>query len=152
MSGITTRSVPGVAQAFPDIPVIAADGMSSQLSEHLVGGSASVVFFMRSHDCPVCRAHLRTLQRMEDAGELRGARVIIIAPGVAGAAATVQRFTAFEVLASGEGHRMVGLGRFLALQHSGTFVLDAAGRVLTRRTSALPTSSFSAAEIRAALG
>lgn len=152
MSGTTLRSVPDVGQAFPDIPVIAADGTTSRLAEHLAEGSASVVFFMRSSDCPVCRGHLRTLRRMEDAGELRGAHVVVIVPGGADRAAAVQKATTFEVLASGDGHQAVGLGRFLALQHSGTFVLDAGRRVLTRRTSALPTSSFSAAEIRAALG
>jgi hypothetical protein len=55
------------------------------------------------------------------------------------------------VAASGEHHADLGLGRFLMLQHSGTFVTDADGRVVDAVTSALPTASFSASKVRAAL-
>lgn len=39
----------------------------------------------------------------------------------------------------------------MTLQHSGTFVLDASGRVLAQRTATLPTASFARQEVLAAL-
>jgi peroxiredoxin len=116
-----------------------------------VGEHGAVVFFMRTSTCPVCHAHVRELQRMSDAGLLRGARGIVVTPGGPAEAAAVARRTTLSVFASGDRHRDVGLGRFLTMQHSGTFVVDATGHVLARRTSALPTASFSRREILSAL-
>ncbi len=148
MSG--TITVPALGATLPNIPLLDASGGASHVLDGLGAGGA-VVFFMRSSTCPVCRAHVRELQRMSDAGLLRGARAIVITPGGADEAAAVARRTTLRVFASGEHHRDVGLGRFLALQHSGTFVVDASGRVLAQRASALPTSSFSRREILSAL-
>jgi hypothetical protein len=89
---------------------------------------------------------------MSAAGELRDARAIVITPGGVDEATAVARRTSLEVFGSGDHHRDIGLGRFLTLQHSGTFVLDEAGRVLARRTNALPNASFSKREIIEALG
>lgn len=148
MSG--TITLPALGDTLPDIPLIDAAGGSSRMIDAL-GEHGAVVFFMRASTCPVCRAHVRELQRMSDTGLLRGARAIVITPGGATEAAAVARRTMLPVFASGEHHRDVGLGRFLALQHSGTFVVDADGRVLAQRASALPTASFSRREILDAL-
>ncbi|MFC9559368.1 redoxin domain-containing protein [Agromyces sp. NPDC056965] len=145
-----TIAVPALGDALPNIPVVDAAGAASRVMDDL-GARGAVVFFMRSSTCPVCRAHVRELQRMSDAGLLRGARGIVITPGSAAEAAEVARRTTLDVFASGEHHRDVGLGRFLSLQHSGTFVVDGSGRVLAQRTSALPTASFSRREILSAL-
>jgi hypothetical protein len=56
-----------------------------------------------------------------------------------------------EVYASGTEHGSIGLGRFLGLQHSGTFILAADGRILAVRTSVLPTGAFSRDEAISAL-
>ena len=148
MSG--TITLPALGDTLPNIPLVDGSGGSSRVMDG-IGEHGAVVFFMRSSTCPVCRAHVRELQRMSDTGLLRGARGIVITPGGADEAAAVARRTTLRVFASGEHHRDVGLGRFLALQHSGTFVVDASGQVLARRTSALPTSSFSRREILSAL-
>ncbi|MFB6610719.1 redoxin domain-containing protein [Agromyces sp. NPDC056379] len=145
-----TITVPALGDTLPDIPLVDGTGASSRVLDGL-GARGAVVFFMRSSTCPVCRAHVRELQRMSDAGLLRGARGIVITPGGAAEAAAVARRTTLGVFASGEHHRDVGLGRFLTLQHSGTFVVDGTGRVLAQRTSALPTASFSRREILSAL-
>ena len=148
MSGAIT--VPALGDTLPNIPLIDGSGTSSRMMDELGAGGA-VVFFMRTSTCPICRAHVRELQRMSDAGMLRGARAVVVAPGGADEAAVVARHTTLRVFASGEHHRDVGLGRFLTLQHSGTFVVDAAGRVFAQRASALPTASFSRREILSAL-
>jgi hypothetical protein len=103
----------------------------------------------------VCLAHTRALGQMIDSGALDGVAVLVIAPGDARAARTARArisSPSIEVRASGEHHSDVGLGKFLGLQHSGTFVLDASGLVLSAQTSALPTASFSRAKVLAALG
>ena len=121
------------------------------MAELTTGSGGAVIFFMRSSTCPVCLAHVRALQKMSDAGQLHGARGIVVTPGGVDEATAVARRTTLSVFGSGDHHRNIGLGRFLTLQHSGTFVVDGAGRVLTRRTSALPTASFSKREITEAL-
>lgn len=151
MSDTAALAVPALGEEFPDVPVVLSDASRTALSARLPVGRPAVVFFMRSPDCPVCRSHIRALQRMADAGELSDAAVVIVVPGGAAEAALVQDRTRLPVVASGEAHRAAGLGRFLLLQHSGTFVLDPDRRILARRTSALPTSSFSRAEVIAAL-
>jgi len=149
-----TIAVPGVGTPLTDIPLLNAAGATSRLSDEIAGAPA-VVFFMRAADCAVCAGHARALARMAEAGELRGARAIVIAPGDASEA---QRASdrigspALTVRASGDHHADLGLDRFLMLQHSGTFVTDPRGTILSATTSALPTASFSAAKVRAALG
>jgi peroxiredoxin len=138
---------------MPDVALTATDGSASTLLDE-VAGSPALVFFMRSSTCPVCLAHSRAIVGMLEAGELPDHRFVLIAPGGAAEAAQVEKSVASPpavVRASGEGHRDVGLGRFLMLQHSGSFLLDADGRVRYSRTGTLPTQSFSADEIRAAL-
>jgi hypothetical protein len=48
-------------------------------------------------------------------------------------------------------HASAGLDRTLLLQHSGTFLVDDEGIVRYEKTAALPTGSFSAKDLRAAL-
>lgn len=145
-------AVPATGDTFPDLPVVDASGQSSRLAERARAPEGAVVFFMRSSRCPVCLAHVRTLQKMSESGELRGARAIVVTPGGGAQVSAVKRSTALDVFGSGDRHRDVGLRQFLTLQHSGTFVLDSAGAVLASRASALPVSSFSKREIRETLG
>jgi peroxiredoxin len=148
-----TIAPPAVGMAITDIPLIDAHGASSRLVQETLGRPA-VVFFMRAADCPVCLGHVRVLGRMLAAGDLGDARVVVVAPGDASDAATARRRIAdasLEVRASGTHHADLGLGRFLTLQHSGTFVLDAEGLVRSAVTSALPTASFSKSKVLAAL-
>lgn len=147
---MTAPSVPRPGTTFPELSLLDPDGEPHRLAD-LAAGRAAVVFFMRSPSCPVCRVHLRELERLVERGDLGDARPIVVTPGGADDAAAVARRTALPVHASGAQHAAVGLGRFLFLQHSGTFVLDSEGRVVAARASALPTASFSAREVVAAL-
>ncbi|GAA1769544.1 peroxiredoxin family protein [Agromyces humatus] len=147
---MTDIAVPTTGTAFPDLDLIDARGESHPVSS-VIAGRAAVVFFMRSHTCPVCHSHIRQLERLADRGRLAGAAAIVVTPGGASEAGAVARRTSLRVFASGEQHSSIGLGKFLFLQHSGTFVLDPTGGVISARTSALPTSSFSSREVQAAL-
>jgi peroxiredoxin len=139
---------------MPDIHLIAADGRESPLASHL-GEDGAVVFFMRAASCPICLAHAATAVRMAEAGELGGARLVVITPGDAKDAAAVAKRVKSplaSVWASGSAHANAGLGSTLLIQHSGTFVLDRLGTVLHAQTSVLPTGNFSAEAVREALG
>jgi peroxiredoxin len=147
-----TIAVPEVGTVIPDLPLL---GTSTTSTMHEVLGSRrAVVFFLRAADCAICLGHAKKLLRMEQAGELHGAQVVLIAPGDRDAAAELTRRVAdprASSWASGDHHADLGLGKFLAVQHSGTFVVDEDGRILARRTSVLPMSSFSGDEVVAAL-
>lgn len=146
-------SVPAAGATLPDLPLIAPDGAASTLHAARDGRRA-LVLFMRSSTCPVCHAHVREIVRLAEEGDLRGAAFLLVTPGEADEARTVRervRSDIAEVWASGRHHADVGLGTFLTLQHSGSFVLDADGTVRYSRASALPTGSFSRVEALEAL-
>jgi peroxiredoxin len=148
-----TISVPRRGSTLPDIPLTAPDGSSSTL-DAVRAGRPALVLFMRSSTCPVCHAHARDIVRLGRAGGLRGAAFILIAPGDgddARVARDRQGSDLAEVWASGDHHADIGLGRFLALQHSGSFVLDADGTILHGQTSTLPMGAFTRADAIAAL-
>jgi peroxiredoxin len=147
-------SHPALGSTLPPLVLVAPDGQRRALGD-VVAGRAAVVHFMRSANCPVCLAHAAQVQRMHDGGELGDAAFLLLAPGAAAEAATAaeraaRRAPLAEVWATGD-HADAGLRKVALLQHSGTFVLDPHGVVRSARTSALPVSSFSADEVRAAL-
>ena len=149
----TVTAVPNTGETMPILPLIDPDGRQSTLGDAQEGRSA-VVLFMRAANCPICVAHGRTMLRMQAAGEFGDAVPIFVTPGDASDAAEARRRLGADdaaVYASGSHHADVGLGRFLAIQHSGTFVVDAHGLVLDAVTSTLPTGAFSAERALAAL-
>ena len=149
----TTIALPAVGSTMPDIPLTSESGASAHLAD-VIAGSRSVIFFMRSASCAICLGHVQSLTSMAAAGALDGARVVVVVPGGAAEAARVAtRVPAgtATVYASGDEHASVGLGKFLVLQHSGTFVVDANGSILSVRAAAVPTNSFSRDEVLSAL-
>ncbi|WP_448810813.1 hypothetical protein [Agromyces bauzanensis] len=148
-----TPAIPAIGSPMPDISLVDPSGAQSTLHK-VRGASVAIVQFMRSSTCPVCLAHARTITRMLDSSEFGDARHLLIAPGAADAAALAARRlgdSPASVWGSGADHAAVGLGRFLTIQHSGTFVLDDDGTVLLARAATLPTASFSRSETLAAL-
>lgn len=142
-----------VGDAMPDIALRHPDGTAAGLRD-VVAGRASVVCFMRTSTCPVCHSHVAALVRAAESGRLPAAAVHVLVPGPPADAADVRRRVpspAVGVWATGTGHAQVGLGRFLALQHSGVFLLDAGGAVRYRRSAAVPTQSFDLGELLTAL-
>jgi peroxiredoxin len=151
----TTIDLPAIGSIMPDIAIVSAKNATTTLLTE-TSGSKAVVYFMRSATCPVCNGHIASLVAMATAGELHGATLTVITPGGAAEAARAARkmsptagrvfaTTATEVLAA------VGLGSFLRIQHSGTFVLAEDGTVVSSRTGTNPMTSFSRSEVLAAL-
>ncbi len=149
MSG--TITVPALGDTLPNIPLVDEAGTASRVMDD-VGEHGAVVFFMRTSTCPVCHAHVRELQRMSDAGQLRGARAVVVTPGGAAEAAAVARRTTLS---------RVRIGRASPRCRTRPVPHHAAQRHLrrrrgrpgaARRASALPTGSFSKREILSALG
>jgi peroxiredoxin len=152
----TTIEAPVVGSIMPDIAIVSAKNSTTSLLAE-TSGSKAVVYFMRSATCPVCNGHIASLVAMVTAGELSGATLTVITPGGAAEAARVAArvpATAGRVFATtaAEGLANVGLGTFLTIQHSGSFVLAEDGTVLSSRTGTNPMTSFSRREVLAALG
>lgn len=151
-------TVPAVGDRMPDLVLIRPDGRPASLST-VTAGRRAIVLFMRTSTCPVCLAHAAAIERLLGSGAITDAAFLVVPPGGADEAATAESRARArsgpamraEVLASGTEHGSVGLGRFLGVQHSGTFIVDADGTILAVRTSVLPTGSFSRDEAIAAL-
>jgi hypothetical protein len=80
--------------------------------------------------------------------------VILIAPGGADEARQVAAkvpSSAVSAWASGAGHADAGMGTFLSIQHSGTFLIAADGTVSYRRTTAIPLRSLDRRELLEAI-
>lgn len=132
---------------MPDLAVTDAAG-DLQTLRGLTAGRRALVYFMRTASCPVCNAHVQTIERQG----FDDVATIVVTPGGVDEVATVARRTSLTVVGSGDsGHAQVGLGRFLGLQHSGTVVLDTDGTILLARSSTLPTGSFELGEVEALL-
>lgn len=149
-----TLEAPAVGTIMPDIAFTDANGAAVTLGE-LTAGRRALVYFMRAATCQFCNAHVQKISGMVAAGELADVAVVIVTPGDAKDVATVTSTlpkAAVTVVATGtESRSAVGLSSFLTMQHSGTFVLSATGRVLAQRTATMPTASFSRSEALAAL-
>ncbi|MFF7475743.1 redoxin family protein [Streptomyces sp. NPDC008092] len=149
------ESVPAVGTAMPDIDLVGPDGLATTLQQ-VRAGQRAVVYFLRAATCPVCVNHARTLTDLATTGDLgNNVRVVLVAPGEPLDAAELARRIGNDTVgswASGSGHEAAGLGSFLALQHSGTFLVNADGTVAYRRTATLPPNSFSRRELLKALG
>jgi peroxiredoxin len=146
-------TVPDVGTVMPDLALADRGGARTTLDDVREGRSA-IVYFLRAASCPVCVRHARELASLADKGRLGDRAVVLVVPGGPDDAARLAgRVTSPQVTcwASGEGHAAAGLGSFMALQHSGTFVLSPTGAVVYRRTSLLPTGSFSAGDLLDAL-
>jgi len=111
-----------------------------------------VLFFMRTAGCAVCVRHVRALARLDLAG--RGVAAAVVVPGGEAEAARVRRIAGGLPVVASPGaaeHRAAGLDRTLLLQHSGTVLIDARGEERYRLVAALPTGSFDAAALTAAI-
>lgn len=150
---MTETTTAEVGTRLPDIELVGPDGTVATLAG-VRDGRAAVVYFMRSSTCPVCHRHVATLVDLATSGRLGDRALVVLAPGDAADAATVRARHASPlagVHATGAGHAQVGLGVFLALQHSGVLVVDDDGVVTYRRTGAVPVGNLDPAELLAAL-
>lgn len=148
-----TTAVPTVGSRLADIALTGPDGTATSL-DRVRDGRRAVAYFLRASSCVICLGHARALGAMAAAGELGDTAVILVTPGDAAQAAQAMarlEGTGAAVWASGEAHAEVGLGSFLAIQHSGSFLIDADGTLRYTRASTLPMGSFSRTELLDAL-
>lgn len=113
-----------------------------------------VLYFMRSIDCRVSRAHVNRLAELAPALAELDAEVDVIAPGEPRTEQPAWTGSLpFPVLFSNELFQVADLGRVLAtVRRSGTLVIDADKSVLLVRRSVLPFKSFCEEELLASLG
>jgi len=144
-----TVTVPDIGTVMPDLDLVSPDGNHANL-QAVRGSGPAVAYFLRASTCPICLKHARSLAELAESGSLGGASVILIAPGDLDEAREVAAKVsspAVTAWASGTGHATAGLGVFLSVQHSGTFLIAADGTIKYRRTSALPPMSMNRKEL-----
>ncbi|GAB3847001.1 redoxin domain-containing protein [Dactylosporangium cerinum] len=134
--------------------IVFADATGAVVTmDDLRGGARGVaLFFMRAANCAICVRHARALAalRLTD----RDVAPVVVVPGGAAEVARVRRAAGdVRVVSStgAEAHHAVGLTRTMLLQHSGTLLVDAAGKVRYRLATALPMGAFDAAALTTAV-
>jgi peroxiredoxin len=149
----STATVPDIGTVMPDLSLVSPDGDRTSLRA-VRGSGTTIAYFLRASDCPICLKHARSLAELAESGHLGGASVVLIAPGGPDEARAVVAKVpspAVTAWASGTGHAAAGMGVFLSVQHSGTFLIAADGTVKYRRTSALPPMSMNRRELLEAI-
>jgi peroxiredoxin len=144
----------GVGLSMPDFTMTAADGTTASFTAER-GEVETVAYFLRSSTCAICLKHAQTLAELARTGRLGDRKLMLIVPGAADEAKTLTARVKSDVAsmwASGMAHSAAGLGTFLSLQHSGTFVVDAGGTISYSKTATIPQRSFDEAALLSTLG
>lgn len=109
------------------------------------GRSGALFYFMRTGDCPVCRAHVRRLVQLWPEFSAAGFAVTIVTADEKDAAEVEGTLASpFPVAWGVEAHRGLGFGRVLfgTIQQSGTVITDPEGTILKLVRSTLPSNAF----------
>ncbi|HEY1086169.1 MAG TPA: redoxin domain-containing protein [Archangium sp.] len=114
------------------------------------GRSGTLFYFMRTGDCPVCRAHVRRLAQLWPEFSAAGFSVIVVTADEKDAAEVEQTLRSpFPVAWGVEAHRGLGFGRVLfgTIQQSGTVITNAEGTIVKLVRSTLPSNAFPEDEV-----
>ena len=115
----------------------------------------TVVYFMRTADCPVCQKHVRELADTAEAFANLGTSIIVVVPdGVAEAKAFHASINApFPIVTSSTLHDAAGFHEkvFGQLRQSGVLLVDATGAVLFSNTATLPPRAMNITKLQAAV-
>ena len=109
------------------------------------GKRGQLLYFMRTADCPVCRAHVKRLIAIAPQLEASGLNILVIVPEGDSEGQVAQTLkTPFPVVQGIAAHSSFGLHRKLLslVQESGTVVYDAAGLVVHARSAINPSNAF----------
>jgi peroxiredoxin len=145
---------------LPAMSLSNAAGTSVRIDQ-VLRADLTVMFFLRAANCPVCIGLARMVASARADGRIH-TDVLLVTPGGAAEAAAVERKLrnrtaesrlpqGVQVLASGDAHALIALPKTLLLQHSGTFLVNDARRILYARTAAMPPGSYDEAELLHAL-
>ena len=109
------------------------------------GRGGLLLYFMRSADCPLCRAHVKRLVAMHAQLARSGLKVCVVVPAPdseVGVASSLK--TTFPVVQGQAAHAQLGLQRVLfeLVQQSGTVITDATGRITLLQRATNPGSAF----------
>lgn len=131
-----------------DAVVAAADGTRRPVRSFATG-DALLVYFMRTFDCPICRAHVRVLRDRHAELVALGARIVVVGPGEAdGATALAARYPGlpFPVVAdtTGDAYRAARLRKALfgTIQQSGFVLLGADGTPRLEHAATIPLDAL----------
>ncbi len=118
------------------------EGKPAQLEP---GRAGLLLYFMRTADCPVCRAHVKRLVSMHEELRREGFTVGVVVPAPdsdLGVASSLK--ATFPVVQGQAAHGALGLKRVLfeLVQQSGTVVTDASGRITLLQRATNPGSAF----------
>ncbi len=109
------------------------------------GPGGLLVYFMRSADCPVCRAHVKRLVALWPQLSQQGFAVGVVVPeGDRDLAVAQSLRTPFPVAEGVQAHSTLGLRRtmFDLVQQSGTVVTDRDGVIVHLQRATMPTSAL----------
>ncbi len=127
---------------------------AGQSTEIAPGARGLLLYFMRSADCPICRAHARKLAVWYPDLVAGGTSVAVVVPEL-GRDVDVEGTlrTPYPVVSGVGAHEALGLKRvFLTLvQQSGTVVTDAQRRVTHLNRANLPTGALDEALVKTLL-
>ncbi len=124
----------------------AGDTLPSELSRHLrADARLSVLYFMRTADCVICRGHVKRLLELAPAFAELGAELVLFAPDEQAPAWAHER--ALPLVLGPDAPRAAGFERTLgAVQQSGTVIVQH-GRVQALRRATLPFQAFDEREL-----
>ena len=109
------------------------------------GPGGLLLYFMRSEDCPLCRAHVKRLVAMYDTLKRQQVNVAVVVPSPdSDAAVSSSLRTPFPVVQGQAAHAQLGLKRVLfeVVQQSGTVITDGEGRITLLHRATNPGSAF----------
>ncbi len=152
---MTTLSAPLAVNA--QLPALALTTPSGDRTSwaHVRPSSTAIAYFMRTSSCPMCHQHLRQLETLTVNGSPAAARTVVIVPGGAAEAASVEKRhpkLSGRVFASENAHERVGLFVKMGMQQSGTFVVGTDDRIAYTKTATVPMGTFNEKETVSALG
>ena len=117
-------------------------------------GRMTVLYFMRSTGCSICRGHVRRLAERRIEIDALGADVFIVHPGDSRASRALEKSLdlGFSIIASRDSEILGSKAwRLTGLWMCGTLIIDGRGLIRSVRLSRLPSRGFQEAELLASL-
>lgn len=136
-------------------PTNLVDHEGKDVDSFLRAGRFTIVYFMRTADCPACRKHVGDLLAAAPDFDTHQTDIVVVVPDGVDAAAELHKHLSltFPVLTSATFHDAVGLQEkvFGKIRQSGVFLIDDTGKVLYQHAATLPPLSMKMSALTAAV-